>query len=323
MKLVTAGYAIFFGAVIGGGGLLASMSDIPAMVSDTQTPAARTATAAPYYTPTIPASMTPDAQSTVYVAQTAIRATEAYLDNVNLQIIQADNAALELRNAEAQIALDNRRIDEQMFSAGISASQTAYAPAATVTQAALELQLSLIDSRRLQPTLTVANAKAEAYAANAEWVLMVELGIKSILVVMAYGIFIYLFFSGIAGVITSIRKSENQTVPATATPPAPLFIASATNPQQSRRIDTAIPCKAEQFIELARGVIAERKTLAFNQWTGTRVHRSIDALREWFLRNRFAVEVHDGELMIIEDGKHLLKETYTMGTIPPPYTCEE
>lgn len=86
-----------------------------------------------------------------------------------------------------------------------------------------------------------------------------------------------------------------------------------------------IPCTWPRLEMLSKGVIQQGKTLAKNQWEGTIVHRSIDALREYFLLHEFAYELPGkrGELGILEKGNHFFMYCVENGEPPSPHVCEQ
>jgi hypothetical protein len=81
-----------------------------------------------------------------------------------------------------------------------------------------------------------------------------------------------------------------------------------------------LPCTKEQLSELAEGVIGRGKTLAINQWEGSKsetfTRDSFVELRNFLQANKLAKSTGGGMLDLTADGQVLLRRWREQGTLP-------
>ena len=92
------------------------------------------------------------------------------------------------------------------------------------------------------------------------------------------------------------------------------------NPSVTLRAE--IHCTNEQLTELAQGIVNGGKTLAFNQWMGSDVYKSLKDIREFMQVHHFAhvLRGKQGELSMNAVGEDFLLHCL-VGHPPAPFVC--
>lgn len=128
------------------------------------------------------------------------------------------------------------------------------------------------------------------------------------------------------------RKSEPAPIP-----PAPVYPREPLNipivPTETvvrlertgsfpRMDKMVIPCTREQFDEFVRGVILERRTLAYNNWEGADAPFTRDEftlMRNFLQANQLAQSAGNGSLIISAKGEEIFNGWIEAETIPTEY----
>lgn len=293
-----------------------------------------TSVSTPVWTMTMIPSATIDNAATIaalqadaHQAQEAARMAQLTSDAANRLLVDATITHEAIQYAYSQQTVTAEQAVLQYSSLTMQAgwiSATAYATAFPATQTAQAKS----DSIKITAMAMTINAPAQLLemsaaetAAQFSWVTPFALSVSSLAVfVLAMTALIYVYRK----MPPSVTRETNGT-------PNPLFgtdlLPIPMAPKQSAPSTTTraeIPCTWPRLELLAKGIIREGKTLAKNQWEGTIVHRSIDALRQYFLDHEFAYELPGkrGELGMLEKGNHFLMYCVENGEPPSPHVCE-
>jgi hypothetical protein len=160
----------------------------------------------------------------------------------------------------------------------------------------------------------IADAKANAETATARAIIDMVFKFCVSIMLLAIPIALVIFITNKpAGPIINVPNLNIHDIP--------MVVPKGSEPTHTIRAD--IPCDLDQLLELADGILNSRKTLAFNQWEGTSVHKSLKEIRAFFMVHKFARVLigKGGELGIEADGEAFLRECWSLRSPPPPYTC--
>lgn len=300
-----------------------AQSVIPAFLpsEDSQQPqASPQATAQPSRTPTatvIP-TVTVDWQSTAVSSQATA--------DVALRLMVEVTAEQDRREFQkVEWTHEAGMFTQQAANATATAWQTAYPITQTAQYAGTVIALTKAEDQRnalaatLQaPTLIVAIADAQAQAKYAEKQQKAEVGIKISIGFFVLSLAVFL-------VITILRSplpaNKQEQVEINQLDPIPF--ARDKQSDGERFIRAEIQCANEQLLLLAEGIINEGKTLAFNMWEGTPVHKSLKYIREFFIENHFAklIKGQGGAMDMAAEGEKFLRDCLDLGHPPAPYRC--
>ena len=287
-------------------------------------------TASPIPTPTIGYQATADVAST--------QAAEAYAT------AEAANLIVAAYTAQAeQINHDNLVIEQERLAWTAQADQwtATYAPTSiplTATaqanndmrdKTAVVLYTTYMTATHEAPTQVIAYAKAQAEAKNAERYVAAEIWIWISVGVLLCGLGAFGISGSAIAVIRKVMEARAQiSVPETE--PAPIlpadylpFKATADGPNSLRRYE--VKCTPKQLHAFAIGVRLDRMTLAFNQWEGTTVHKSLKDIRAFLVEWKYARVIigKGGDLDLTEDGEEFLDDVIAHKGPPPPLVCIE
>jgi hypothetical protein len=312
--------------------LLASCASAPAQAASiTKSPqAAIEQTQTPQPTETIVPTATIDylataqaAQNDAALAQQQAQQAQAEADAAKRLMVDATvtHEAILLSFAQMTQAAD---VSTQQISQATMAVAGTYIP---MTAQAQDLERSMARTQVAEniairtatayaPTQIslIADAKANAETATARAIIDMVFKFCVSVMLLAVPIALVIF-------VTNKPAEPIINIPNLNIRDIPMVVPKGSEPTHTIRAE--IPCDLDQLLELADGILNSRKTLAFNQWEGTSVHKSLKDLRAFFMDHKFARVLigKGGELGIEADGEAFLREVWTNQSPPPPMVC--
>lgn len=160
----------------------------------------------------------------------------------------------------------------------------------------------------------IADAKANAETATARAIIDMVFKFCVSIMLLAIPVALVIF-------VTNKPTGNIINIPNLNARDIPMVVPKGSEPTHTIRAE--IPCDLDQLLELADGILNSRKTLAFNQWEGTSVHKSLKDLRAFFMDHKFARVLigKGGELGIEADGEAFLRECWNNQSPPLPFVC--
>lgn len=203
-------------------------------------------------------------------------------------------------------------------------TQAAHATAYVNNQTAVAYGQSQMTAVAHRPTQIILEAEAQAEAENADLYAKVEA-----FVWIAFGVF--LLAAGLYILVIALMAAANKLVGASARQaesaqeqddaPAGYIPFRQTSPTELVRAE--IDCAPKQLLVFAEGVRIDRMSLAFGQWEGTIVHKSLNEIRAFMIHNGFARVVigTNGQLNPTPEGEAFLDQVIEHKGPPPPFKC--
>jgi hypothetical protein len=275
-------------------------------------------TAAPDYAATNSVSMTQaeDARQSSYAAQQAAIDARATAQGVQVAMV-AFTAEYEARNIlymQATQSADILTAQSNMWTA------TAYPTA----QAALSTQQAL-DKQRLILQAGMLTATKEAPALLREYNTARDIADYGWMSYFAQIIFA-LFCAAIAVLLFVVifrlneKKAEN-VFNADEEPYIIPMVEKQDEPQTTLRAE--FDCSEYQILQLAKGWMEQKQTLAYRQWRGSGIHSKLEGIRDVFLMHEMAAELPGkrGELAYTAQGEAFLEFVYIHGELPEGWAC--
>jgi hypothetical protein len=113
---------------------------------------------------------------------------------------------------------------------------------------------------------------------------------------------------------------EKEVVTPAGLKPIPMNPTS-DNPLTTIRAE--VPCEKWRMLLLADGLIDNKKTLAFNQWTGTPVYKTLKNVREYLSAHELAYELNGkgGEMELYAEGVEFMQYIHDVRELPAPHVC--
>jgi hypothetical protein len=289
---------------------------------------------------TIPTAK-PDVKAVVQVAtQPATTPTQNYamtLSAADTAVAQAHGEANAAQDMARQAQLTSDAAARLMVDATVTheamqyqyTNMTAQAGAYTATAyttaypatASAQAQINNVRSTErvmtiIAPTQIAALAASKAYAETATAARWAEVFIK-------WTLGFCLLAIGLLALIRMMARPQIEAAEEPEEAAAIPMMVDPENPNRTVRYNPNVPCTLFQLQVLADLVINQHKTLAFNQWEGTEVYKSLKELRAFFVQNKFAKVLtgKDGELGIEPAGERFLSDTLYLSSPPPPFKC--
>ena len=280
----------------------------------------------PYPTATLTATIEPTA--TIDYMQTAIvaKATSDEAMRINVQVT-AEQDRRNFIQAQWTVEAEAMTMQSDQFTA------TAYATSVPATQTAQAISNTIRGTEMAMtitaPTQIIAMKNAQVYTEFADELQATELVLQLVIATFILGLALFLIAAAVIRLFEAFRKTEDhfagqRTEEATPIPfvPAP---GSESEKGVIKLVRAEVPCNVDQLLVLADGVVNSGRTLAFNHWEGTPVHKSLKELRAFFVQHHFARVMmgKGGELGVEVLGEEFLQDCLAYKSPPLPYVCAE
>lgn len=276
------------------------------------------------YSETPVPTATIDYQSTIAVvqeeaqrAQQEANQAQAEADAAKRLMVDATVTKEAVMLIAAQMTQSSEMLSAQGTQMAVQVTASAFPTSIPLTVTAQYRNDSVRETQQAanDPSFIEQRANAEAYAENAGMLMAVEIGLK-------WAIALFVVALGAALVIFVMRSEpkKDEAVEVRAFEPIPMAVDKDNS---SRTLRAEIPCSVEQIVDLANGILHMKMTLAFGQWQGTSVHKSLKEIRDFFQEHKFAklIPGKSGELIITAEGEEFLGACWDLREPPLPFRC--
>lgn len=252
-------------------------------------------------------------------AQEAARLAQLTSDAANRLLVDATVTHEAIQLSYAQMTQSAQQVEmqrENMTQQSSAMTATVYATSIPLTETQQALKDS-IQTTQIALTVNAPAIKREMVAIELQdtyggLTYFAQVLASIALLIIPCGCLVYLFWRN------PPKNTEYQEPDFISPVPDPLpFVLE---PNGNRMIRAVIPFSQEQLNAFSQGV-NNGLTLAINQWQGTIVHKSIDAVRAFMVHHGFAKEIPGkaGELIIEPAGEAFLQYVTEYGSPPPPF----